>query len=91
MADMTDPASIEATVLYILCDVLNESVGDLLAQPVLAAHEWDSLASLEVLSQLESRLGVTLDLRPYHDVRTLDDLIDLVAAAVTSRTAAGRR
>ena len=97
MADIPDPtdptrvASIEATVLNVLSDVLNESLGDLRAQPVLAAHEWDSLASLEVLSQLESRLGINLDLRRYHDVRTLDDLIDLVETAVASRTAAGRR
>ena len=73
---MTD---IDETVLNTLSDVLNETVGDLRAQPVLAAHEWDSLASLEVLSQLESRLGIALDLRAYHDARTVEDLIELVA------------
>jgi len=79
---MTD---IDETVLNTLSDVLNETVGALRAQPVLAAHEWDSLASLEVLSQLESRLGVALDLRAYHDARTVEDLIELVAATVGRR------
>lgn len=84
---MTEP-SIDTVVLDTVSGVLAEPVADLLAEPVLAAHEWDSLNSLEVLSQLESRLGVTLDLRAYHDARTLDDLIGLVAV---SHTAAGRR
>lgn len=75
----TDP--VEATVLRVLGDVLGESEGDLRAQPVLAAHDWDSMASLEALSQLENRLGVTLDLRAYHGVRTIADLVELIAAS----------
>ena len=82
---MNDPA-VEAVVLNILSEVLNESVGDLRAQPVLAVHEWDSLASLEALSQLENRLGVTLDLRVYHGARTVEDLVGVVAAAVARST-----
>ena len=85
-----DPAPIEAVVLNTLSGVLNESVGDLLGQPVLAVHEWDSLASLEVLSQLESQLGVTLDLRTYHAARTVEDLIGLVTDAVASQATVGR-
>lgn len=77
-------------VLDAVGEVLGESAGDLRAQPVLAARDWDSVTSLEVLSRLESRAGVTLDLRAYHAARTVDDLIALVAAAV-SRSAAGRR
>jgi acyl carrier protein len=88
---MNDTASIEASVLHVLGDVLNESLGDLRAQPVLAAHDWDSLASLEVLSQLESRFDVILDLRAYHGARTFEDLTDLVATAMATKTAAGRR
>lgn len=88
MAQMTD---IEATVLEILGEVLGEAEGELRAQPVLATHEWDSLASLEALSQLESRLRVTLDLRAYHAARTIEDLVDLVATAVATQAAAGRR
>jgi acyl carrier protein len=83
---MNDP-EIEATVLAVLSDVLKESPGDLRAQPVLATHEWDSVASLEALSQLESRFAVTLDLRAYHGARTLGDLIDLVATAASNTTA----
>jgi acyl carrier protein len=85
---MTDTELVDSTVLGVLGEVLKESPGDLRAQPVLAAHDWDSLASLEVFSQLESRLGVTLDLRAYHGARTIEDLIELVMAA---KTAAGRR
>lgn len=87
---MTDMPSVDTTVLDVVGEVLNEPVGDLLAQPVLAGHEWDSVASLEVLSQLESRLGVTLDLRTYHGARTLEDLIGIVTAAVAARPAIGR-
>jgi acyl carrier protein len=87
---MNDPAQIEAVVLDTLSGVLNEPVGDLRAQPVLAVHEWDSLASLEVLSQLESQLGVTLDLRTYHAARTVEDLIGLVTDAVASQATVGR-
>jgi acyl carrier protein len=91
MADPNDAAAVDAAVLNTLSEVLNESVSDLRAQPVLATHEWDSLASLEVLSQLESRLGVALDLRAYHDARTVEDLIDLVATAVAATVTAGPR
>jgi acyl carrier protein len=76
---------IEDLVLNTLSGVLNEPVGDLRERPVLAVHEWDSLASLEVLSQLESQLGVTLDLRTYHAARTVEDLTGLVADAVASQ------
>jgi acyl carrier protein len=88
---MRDRGAIEAIVLDTLGEVLDESVRDLRAQPVLAAHDWDSIASLEALAQLESRLGVTLDLRAYHGARTVDDLIDLVAATAAAKTTVGRR
>jgi acyl carrier protein len=87
---MTDMDGTASVVLNTLSEVLNEPVDDLRAQPVLAAHEWDSLASLEALAQLESRLAVTLDLRAYHAARTVDDLIDLVAAAAATNAAVGR-
>jgi acyl carrier protein len=88
---MNDTASIEASVLTVLSEVLKESPGDLRAQPVLAAHEWDSVASLEALSQLESRFAVALDLRAYHAARTFEDLTDLVATAVASKPTADQR
>jgi acyl carrier protein len=83
---MSESASVERTVVNILSDVLHESVEDLRAHPVLAAYDWDSLSSLEALSQLESQLGITLDLRSYQAARTISDLVDLVqhAGAVTS-------
>jgi len=84
-------ASIDTTVLDTVGEVLNEPVGNLRTRPVLAAYEWDSVASLEVLAQLESRLRVTLDLRTYHGARTLQDLVDLVAAAVAAKATADQR
>lgn len=70
---------VEATVLDILSEALDESVEDLRSRRVLAAYEWDSITTLMTLSQLESRFGVTLDLRSYHAARTVDDLVDLVS------------
>jgi acyl carrier protein len=90
MADMKDDVPIEAIVVEALGDVLHEPEADLRARPILATHEWDSLAQLEVLAQVENRTGATLDLRAYHEVRTVADLVDLVTAAVATRSAAVR-
>jgi len=87
---MSDPVPVESTVLAVLEDVLGEPAASLRAQPVLAAHDWNSVASLEVLAQLESRLGVVLDLRSYHGVRTLDDLVRLVETVAMATPTAGR-
>lgn len=87
---MSDTSSVETTVLDVVGEVLRKPVDVLLASPVLAGHDWDSVASLEVLSQLESRLGITLDLRTYHAARTLPDLIGIATAAVAARPAAAR-
>lgn len=38
-----------------------------------------SITTLLTLSQLESRFGITVDLRSYHATRTVDDLINLVS------------
>lgn len=86
---MTDRTSVQLTVLDILSDVLTESVADLRGHPVLAAYDWDSLRSLEALAQLESQLGVTLDLRSYQAARSVDDLVELVLAG-SAKTTAGR-
>jgi len=78
----TDPgpaASIEAIVLDILADALDESVDNLRRQRVLAAYGWDSMTTLVTLAQLESRFGITVDLRAYHATRTVDDLVSLVS------------
>jgi acyl carrier protein len=76
---VTEAAAVEDTVLDVLSDVLHEPVDGLRQQPVLAVYEWDSLSSLEALSQLESRLQISLDLRSYQAVRTVADLVALVS------------
>jgi acyl carrier protein len=73
--------SVESTVLEVVAEVLNEPVEAIREVPVLAAHAWDSIASLEVLAQLESVLSVNLDLRAFNSVRTVDELVDVVRAA----------
>jgi acyl carrier protein len=82
---MSSQVSVGATVLEILSEVLEEPVDDLRKEPVLAAHDWNSLVSLEVLAQLESQLDVVLDLRSFHAVRTVDDLIGLAADMTVPR------
>jgi acyl carrier protein len=79
---MTASPALDTTVLEILADVLDEPADALTAHPVLAAHEWDSLASLEALAQIESRFGISLDLRSFHAARTVDDMVGLVEAAL---------
>jgi len=79
----TTPA-IETAVLRIAAEVLNEPAAAFHAQPVLAAHNWDSLVSLEAFAQLEGDFGVRLDLRAFHACRTVGDLAALVADAVTA-------
>ena len=83
---MTEAATVEDTVLDVLSDVLHEPVDGLRQQPILAVYEWDSLSSLEALSQLESRLRISLDLRSYQAVRTVADLVELVSK-MPARTA----
>lgn len=82
MSDLGNDAKIDDVVMDILSDVLQESADDLRAEPALAAHAWTSLASLEVLAQLESDLDVVLDLRAFNTVRTVDALTELVRAAL---------
>ena len=85
---MTEAATVEDTVLDVLSDVLHEPVAGLRQQPVLAVYDWDSLSSLEALSQLESRLKISLDLRSYQAVRTVADLVALVSRLPAQTTAA---
>lgn len=87
---MSEPTEVQQTVLTILSDVLRVSVDDLRQQPVLASYQWDSLAMLEALAQLESSLGVSLDLRYYQQARTVEDLLALIAESSTGAPAAQR-
>ena len=89
-ARMSEPTEVQQTVESILSDVLRVPVDDLRQQPVLAAYQWDSLNMLEALAQLESSLGVSLDLRFYQQARTVDDLLSLIAEASAGTPAAQR-
>jgi len=87
---MSEPTEVQQTVLAILSDVLRVPADDLRRQPVLASYQWDSLAMLEALAQLESSLGVSLDLRFYQQARTVEDLLALIADT-RAGTPAGQR
>jgi acyl carrier protein len=76
---------VEDTVLAVLSAVLAEPEDALRAEPQLGTHDWDSLASLEALVQLEQRLDVALDLRDYHAARAIDDLVELIRATRENR------
>lgn len=85
---MSNGSQIDTIVLDILSEVLRESADEFHAQPELAAHAWTSLASLEVLAQLEDQLGIELDLRAFNAVRTVHVLIEFARAAVGAAAAA---
>jgi len=87
---MSEPTEVQQTVLTILSDVLRVPADDLRQQPVLASYQWDSLAMLEALAQLEGSLGVSLDLRFYQQARTVDDLLSLIAESGAGAPAAQR-
>ena len=89
MSDAASVEAVESAVLDILSEALDESVDDLRANRVLAAHEWDSITSLLSLAQLESQFGVTLDLRSYHAARTVDDLVNLIVGITANHTPQG--
>lgn len=83
--DSGGAARIAAQVVDILSGVLNTSPENLAAQPVLAAYDWDSMATLEALVALEGEFGIEVDLRELHSRHTADDLVKLVRAAVDAR------
>jgi acyl carrier protein len=91
MTETIPATSLRNTVLLVLSDVLAEPVEDLLAEPLLGEHAWDSLASLEALVQIEQRLDVALDLRDYHAARAIDDLVELVTATRENQSANARQ
>lgn len=70
------------TVTAVIGDVLGCGPQELTDQPVLAAHDWDSITSLEALAQLESRFRVKLELRDFHAARTVDAVSALIAKAL---------
>jgi acyl carrier protein len=72
--------TVEAVVLDVLSDVLAVPIEALRSRPRIGQHGWHSLTSLEALVQLEQRLDVALDLREFHQVREVADLVALVHA-----------
>ncbi len=84
---MNEPGAAAEAVVQIVSEALEVPAQALRTQPVLAAHAWDSLSSLEALCQLEQRFAISLDLRAYHATRTVDELVELVTAGRTGAAA----
>jgi acyl carrier protein len=75
---MSVPTLAADRVVRIVAGIIGEAPGSLRTQPVLAAHEWDSLSSLEALAQIEKEFAISLDLRRFHAALTIDELVNLV-------------
>lgn len=78
---MTDSGE---AIVGVLADALNTDREILTRETELGSLEtWDSMVALEVLIQLESELGVHMNLQNYNELRTVGQLIDLVEAELT--------
>ena len=81
MTGVVSEKSASDIVVGVLAEVLEVPADTLTADTAFGDLEnWDSMAALETLVQLESRLGVRLDLRSYHAVRTIGELVELAEA-----------
>lgn len=76
---------IEQELIAILCSVLDAEPDEFDSGTRIAGHaNWDSMGSLEVMVQIENAFAVRLDLRAYHAVRTVAELVTLVRTASKS-------
>lgn len=73
-------------VIGVLADVLNTDRAALNSDTELGSlKDWDSMAALELLIQLESELRVKMNLQNYNELRTVGQLIELVGAELVRR------
>ncbi|MBZ5790687.1 hypothetical protein [Burkholderia sp. LMG 32019] len=84
---MSEAVSFEPAVLRVLSEILNQPEAALQANPVLAAHAWDSFNSLNALLSLEATFQIKFDLRRFHEARRVDDIVALVASAANGASA----
>lgn len=73
-------------VIGVLADVLNTDRVALNRDTEFGSIEdWDSMAALELLIQLESELRLKMNLQNYNELRTVGQLIELVEAQLARR------
>ena len=73
-------------VIGVLADVLNTDRAALNSDTEFGSLEdWDSMAALELLIQLESELRLKMNLQNYNELRTVGQLIELVEAQLAKR------
>ncbi len=82
--------NLSETLIAILAGVLDIEPDELRRQPVLAAHDWTSLISLQALAEVESRFSISMDLRTFHAARTVPEMTELVAARAAGREGSRR-
>lgn len=85
---MSGSDEVAEIVIGIISDVIAVPSESLTDEEVLAAHGWDSIASLEALALLESEFDITLDLRSFHAAHTVAQMVELVRSGLTARTSA---
>lgn len=83
---MIDTTSAEPDVLRVLSEILEVPGEELRARPELAAHQWDSMTSLEALCCLERQFSVRLDLQVFNRSRTVWDMVALISASAPQGT-----
>jgi acyl carrier protein len=77
-------SDVGGAVIEVLADVLEVPSANLNRDSELDSFDnWDSMAALEVLMQLESSLRLRLNLQNYNELRTVGELIDLAEAKQT--------
>jgi acyl carrier protein len=73
-------------VVGVLADVLETEPEELTPDAELASFgNWDSMAALEVLMQLESQFRLKLNLQNYNELRTVGELIGLAEAKLAKK------
>ncbi|WP_066954647.1 acyl carrier protein [Streptomyces lushanensis] len=75
---MSEPDSIEEPVIGIIAEVVGADPAEITGDTALAALGWDSMNSIEALVRMESTFAVSLDLRSFHAVYTVAEMVALV-------------
>jgi acyl carrier protein len=79
-------SDVAEAIIGVLVDVLNAEPGSVTPDTAFAElANWDSMAALEVLVQIESDLQLQLSLLNYNELTTVNDLISLAEAELAKQ------
>ncbi len=71
----------DQTLLELVASILEVEAGDISLTDNLEEREWDSLANLSFIAEMDERLGLTIDADELAKAETVGDLRSIVAAA----------